>query len=83
VKECVAAAGEEVYRSLVEQGRLRPLSAEVVFLPATCAVMEARIVETLRRKGSLTVSETRDLFGSSRKYILAVPGDLDARGVTR
>jgi selenocysteine-specific elongation factor len=37
----------------------------------------------LERHGSLTVSQARDLLGSSRKYVLALLARFDAEGVTR
>jgi selenocysteine-specific elongation factor len=83
VKDGVAAVGEAVFTSLVERGTLRLLSDDVVFLQTTYKEMTARIVKTLRMKDALTVAETRDLFGSSRKYILALLEYLDARGVTK
>ncbi|MCL4291740.1 MAG: selenocysteine-specific translation elongation factor [Acidimicrobiia bacterium] len=37
----------------------------------------------LRERGSLTVAEARDLFGTTRKYTLPLLARLDAEGVTR
>jgi selenocysteine-specific elongation factor len=83
VKECRAEAGEEVYAALVENGTLQPVSDEVVFGQTTFEEMTARLRLALRARGRLTVAETRDLFGSSRKYILAFLEYLDAQGVTK
>jgi selenocysteine-specific elongation factor len=83
VKECLAELGEDVYSVLVENDTLKPVSEEVVFLRKTFDEMSARIVEALRAREKLTVAETRDLFGSSRKYILALLGYLDSQGITR
>jgi selenocysteine-specific elongation factor len=83
VKECLAEAGVETYAALVENGTLKPVSDEVVFGQATLEEMTARLRQALRARGRLTVAETRDLFGSSRKYILALLEYLDAQGVTR
>jgi len=49
------------------------------------AVEKARQVvrEGFERHGSLTVSQARDLLGSSRKYVLAILAHFDAEGVTR
>jgi selenocysteine-specific elongation factor len=83
VKDCLAEAGEEVYTALVESGKIKPLSAEVVFLQSTHEEMTGRLRETLRTREKMTVAEVRDLFGSSRKYILALLEYLDAQGVTK
>jgi selenocysteine-specific elongation factor len=37
----------------------------------------------LAREGKITVAETRDLLGTSRRYVLALLEHLDASGVTR
>jgi len=83
VKDSAAEAGDEIYNALVEDGKLKPLSDEVVFLQSTYDEMTARLREDLRTREKITVAEVRDLFGSSRKYILAYLEYLDAQGITR
>jgi selenocysteine-specific elongation factor len=83
VKDCVSSVGKVVFDALLENGTLVQLSDEVVFLQSTCEEMEDRIRRELAARGKLTVAETRDLFGSSRKYMLALLGYLDSHGVTR
>jgi selenocysteine-specific elongation factor len=83
VKACQEAIGEEVFTALLEQDRLRQASSEVVFLRETDERMEAEIREMLRQKGTTTVAEVRDHFGTSRKYAVAYLEHLDAAGVTR
>jgi selenocysteine-specific elongation factor len=58
------------------------VSAEVVFLRETDEKMEAEIRQMLREKGTTTVAEVRDHFGTSRKYALAYLEHLDAIGIT-
>ena len=72
----------EIVRGLVREGLLLDLDG-MVFTSA--AVDQARRVvrEGLERHGSLTVSQARDLLGSSRKYVLAILAHFDAEGVTR
>jgi hypothetical protein len=41
------------------------------------------VVDALATTPQLAVSDLRDLFGSSRKYTIAIAGWLDATGVTR
>jgi selenocysteine-specific elongation factor len=83
VKMCLESVGDEVYAALIEQGRLHQVSSEVVFLEETYQAMVARVREVLREKGTLTVAEARDLFGTSRKYVLALLEHLDAQGMTQ
>ena len=45
--------------------------------------MVDKIVAHLKTKGSVTVAEVRDMFGSSRKYVLALLEHLDEQKITR
>jgi len=45
--------------------------------------MVERVTEHLRRHGTITVAEARDLFGTSRRYVLPLLEHLDQRRVTR
>ncbi len=83
VKDCLAEAGEEIYTALVESGKLKPITAEVVFLTPTYEEMTGRLREALRTREQMTAADVRDLFGSSRKYILPFLEYLDAQGVTK
>jgi selenocysteine-specific elongation factor len=83
IKDCLAEAGEEVYAALVDSGKLKPVSDEVVFLQSTYEEMTGRLRDALHVREKLTAAEVRDLFGSSRKYILPLLEYLDAHGITR
>ncbi|MGA9397428.1 MAG: selenocysteine-specific translation elongation factor [Anaerolineaceae bacterium] len=82
VSECVTAAGDELYRALVETGELVQVSDDVVFRQADYQTMLAFVREHLKTHATLTVAEFRDHFHSSRKYALAFLEHLDAGGVT-
>jgi selenocysteine-specific elongation factor len=43
----------------------------------------ARVADAVVERGTVTVSDVRDLLGSSRKYVVPLLGRLDAEGVTR
>ncbi len=45
--------------------------------------MRDRVVESIGEEGSITLAQTRDLFGTSRKYAQALLEELDAQRVTR
>ena len=72
----------EIVRGLLREGFLLDLDGTIF---TTAAVEKARQVirEGFERHGSLTVSQARDLLGSSRKYVLAILSHFDAEGVTR
>jgi selenocysteine-specific elongation factor len=82
VKECQADTGEDIYTALVELGQLKQLSAEVVFRKEDYEGMVAKVRTFITENGQMTVADARDLFGSSRKYMLALLEHLDAIGVT-
>jgi len=82
VKECQAEVGEEVVNALVELGQLKQLTTDVVFRKTDYEEMVSRVRAFLVQKGQMTVADARDLFDSSRKYMLALMEHLDATGVT-
>jgi selenocysteine-specific elongation factor len=81
--EAVAAVGEDVFQWLLDSGRLARVSDDVVFEAGAYDAMLQQIMDFVRREGSITVAQVRDLLGTSRKYALALMEHLDARHVTR
>jgi selenocysteine-specific elongation factor len=82
-KESVAAVGEEVLGVLIARGDLAQVSSDVLFLHKTYEEMVARIRAHVEGEGSITLAQTRDLFGTSRKYAQALLEHLDEVGVTK
>lgn len=82
VREAQAEAGEDVVAALVEMGELVPVSAEVIFRKPDYDSMLAQVRAFIGQHGKISVAEARDLFNTSRKYILAFMEHLDATGVT-
>jgi len=82
VKESQAEVGEDVYNALVELGQLKQLTTDVVFRSGDYEAMVAKVRAFITEHGQMTVADARDLFGSSRKYMLALMEHLDASGVT-
>jgi len=83
VAEATAKVGADVLQALIEARTLTRVSEDVLFLTETYEEMVERILAHLRAKGSITVAEARDMFGSSRKYALALMEHLDERRLTR
>lgn len=82
VDECLEEVGEEVYNALVSIGRLKPVSAEVVFRQDIYEKMVTEIKAWLEERGTITIAEARDYFDSSRRYMLDLLEYLDREGVT-
>jgi selenocysteine-specific elongation factor len=57
-------------------------AGDVVFLASAFKEMTDRLADHVRSGGAVSINEARDLFGSSRKYVLALLEELDRRGVT-
>jgi selenocysteine-specific elongation factor len=82
-KDSVAAVGEEVLGVLIARGDLAQVSSDVLFLPETYEDMVNRVRAHIRDNGNITLAQTRDLFGTSRKYAQALLEHLDETGVTK
>jgi selenocysteine-specific elongation factor len=68
---------------LVEEGKVVDAGSGVVFAADVYREMVERVVAHLEAKGTITLAEVRDLFGTSRKYAQAFLEHLDATHVTR
>lgn len=82
VAECKAMTNDEIYNALVDQRIIRQVSPEVVFLEVSYNEMVEAIARSFPRPTGFSVSQVRDLLGSSRKYILALLEYLDSAGIT-
>jgi selenocysteine-specific elongation factor len=74
--------GEEILNALIETGELVAVSPEVVFRRDDYRAMVEKVRAFLGEHGQISVAEARDLFDSSRKYMLGLLEHLDATGVT-
>jgi selenocysteine-specific elongation factor len=71
-----------VLTALVREGAVT--KCDDIWFASDALVHAAQLVDTaFASTPALAVSDLRDLFGSSRKYTLAIAGWLDATGVTR
>lgn len=68
---------------LVETGAVIDTGGGVMFEAGVFAEMSATIRAHIERHGAITLAQTRDLFGTSRKYAQALLEHLDRLHVTR
>ncbi|MCH7656631.1 MAG: SelB C-terminal domain-containing protein, partial [Chloroflexi bacterium] len=73
----------ELLALLVDQQRVVRATDTVAFDAETYDGLRKRVTDHLREHGKVTVAEVRDMFGTSRKYALAVLEHLDEEHVTR
>ena len=83
IKASQEEVGDEILNALIELGDFVKVSQEVVFRKSDYKKMIAMVREYLEKNGKITVAETRDLLGTSRRYVLALLENLDATRVTR
>lgn len=82
IKDSQNEVGEEIFNALIELGDLVAVSSEVVFRQADHEKMITLVREHLAEHSKITVAEARDLFSTSRRYVLALLENLDELGVT-
>jgi selenocysteine-specific elongation factor len=83
VKDCKIAVGDAVYDALLRQKKFAQLNSEVVLLNETYRHATQRVREEIQKNGSITAAQARDIFGTTRKYSLALLEHLDEIGVTK
>ena len=78
-----ALIDEDLLAALALQGRIVRVSDDLAFEAAAYNRMVEQITAHLKARGTITVAEVRDLFGTSRRYVLALLEHLDREHVTR
>ena len=68
---------------LADEGRVVRASESVAFAAPAYQDMVQRITAHIEEQGQITVADVRDLFGTSRKYALALLEHMDHQRVTR
>ncbi len=82
-KQALEALDDETLTALLQRGDLVRVGPDVLFLRETYEEMLQRTLDYLQSHGQITVAQCRDLFGASRKYILAFLEHLDRERITR
>jgi len=75
--------GIELLLFLVERGDIVRVSDDVVYAADAYDEMESKILASGADGREITITSVRDLFGTSRKYTLAVLEHMDSKGLTR
>jgi len=68
---------------LIGQQKVVKVSGGVVFSSSAYNEMVEKVTEHIKTHGQVTVGEVRDLFKTSRKYVLALLEYLDEKKITR
>jgi selenocysteine-specific elongation factor len=73
----------ELLTLLMDEGKVVKVNESVVFAATAYETMVERIIAHTREQGKITVADGRDLFNTSRKYILPLLEHLDQQHITR
>ncbi len=73
----------DVLAYLEDAGQVVSVGEGVVFAAGAYREMVERVTEHLRKEGTITLAQARDMFGTSRKYAQALLEHLDREHVTR
>jgi len=73
----------EILSLLDDEGRVEKVSETVVFSATAYQQMVDRISTHIKDEGEITVADVRDMFGTSRKYALALMDHMDHQRITR
>jgi selenocysteine-specific elongation factor len=82
IKECISFIGEDLLGYLIESGELVQVSTDVVYRKSDYDEMLRKVRKKLQSDNTISIAEVRDLFGTSRKFSLALMEYLDSIGVT-
>lgn len=82
VKDARNTIGRDLFYRLLESGDLVQVSDEVVFRRDDYETMQTQTRALIEKNGKVTAAEVRDLFGTSRKYALALLEHFDKIGLT-
>lgn len=73
----------ELLQALIERGDLVSVGDDVLFLPSVYEEMLNRIEDWIEQNGSITVAQVRDMFGTTRRYAMALLEHLDLEQITK
>jgi selenocysteine-specific elongation factor len=77
------APDADIVAHLEESGEIVRAGDGIIFAADAYGEMVSRIERHLEAKGTITLAQVRDMFGTSRKYAQALLEHLDARRITR
>ena len=73
----------ELLQFLIERGDVIKVGEEIVYPTKAYEEMESKIIDSGINGREITIASVRNIFGTSRKYTLAVLEHMDSKGITR
>jgi selenocysteine-specific elongation factor len=81
--EAQAGVSPEVTAALIERGELVEVGDDLIYRRDALDGIAHQVTRSIQADGPITVARVRDLFGTSRKYALALLAHLDEQKLTR
>lgn len=76
------ALDDDFLNVLVEQGRIVQVDTDLIYSRQAYEQAVEKVRELLAREERVTVAQVRDVFGTSRKYVLPLLEQMDRDGIT-
>ncbi|MDE2841391.1 MAG: SelB C-terminal domain-containing protein, partial [Chloroflexota bacterium] len=76
------AVDDDFLNVLVEQGRIIQVDTDLIYSRQAYEQAVEKVRELLAREERVTVAQVRDVFGTSRKYVLPLLEQMDRDGIT-
>jgi selenocysteine-specific elongation factor len=73
----------DLVNMLIEQGKVVKVGEGIVFAAGAYNEMVTKVIDYIRSSGKVSLSQVRDMFGTSRKYAQALLEYLDRQKITR
>ncbi len=73
----------ELLQFLSERGEVVRVGEEIVYPTNAYKEMESKIIDSGSEGQEITINSVRNIFGTSRKYTLAILEHMDSKGLTR
>ena len=73
----------ELLQFLSERGEVVRVGEEIVYPTNAYKEMESKIIDSGSDDQEITINSVRNIFGTSRKYTLAILEHMDSKGLTR
>ena len=73
----------EILQFLTERGDVIRINGDIVYPTDAYDEMQSKILGSGAGGQEITITSVREIFGTSRKYTLAVLEYMDAKGLTR
>jgi len=77
------AAVKKVHEALLSKGALVSVAPQIYFHESVYSEAAESVPAFIEHEGQITLAQTRNLFGTSRKFALALLEYFDRRGVTK